>query len=81
MIDKLFWPVTGFVSAVLLGIYIGSTAKDYQYEHNQYQHHSRCPMTEKYVQFPATDSFGNKLCFRQSKLTGRIERTHLVYTE
>ena len=67
---------------VSVGFWAGWNIKEMSVRVAEWEHERRCTETTKYWQYPGKDLVtGSKLCFRQSKLTGRFERTTLVYNE
>ena len=63
-----------------LGFYTGYKFCEAQYRWEHEYHTSVCESNKKYHGHAAYDTDGSKMCFQQSKLSGRIERVSLVVT-
>lgn len=64
--------------AFSFGFYGGYTFKDAETRWDANHHKAVCDSNPKYHGHMAYDTDGSRMCFQQSKLSGRIERVSLV---
>jgi len=64
--------------AFSFGFYGGYTFKDAEFRWTDSHHKAVCDSNPKYQGHMAYDTDGSRMCFQQSKLSGRIERVTLA---
>ena len=79
----LIWGSVGALSVFILGFWqgykIGEAVTHQDHSSTKTRHVAACEYgNDKYRRYAAYDTNGERICFNQSKLTGKIERVSLV---